>query len=551
MLFVHHKKGFGAFIAVLTVAMLLFSCGGDVGGLNETAGGITIEADVTTLPADGASSATIKATVLDSSGQGVPLGTVVTFKTNLGRFLNGTQEHSVTVGSTSGVVTAVLVAGTTNGVANVQVNANGATQSINIIIGISGGAITLTAEPTTIPADGKSVSKLTAVLTDSTGNPVPVGTSAVFTTTLGTFNNNSQQLTAATADDTGTIVVSLIASNTPGVAHVQVSAMGTSISVDIGIGASTGSVNLSAAPTSIPTNSYATITATLTDYAGKAAANVTTTFTTTLGTMADEATGEPTLGAISKPSDANGVAQVFLYSGTVQGTAVVTCTAMGNTAKVSVRFTGAVASVSAVQTTGSSSSETQDSGSVSLAISGFNDSVVDTITLKNQEQTVGSVVLNKGTPLVDDGNADIVNWPISTLVIGANGEPLKNTELSVNLTPVQYFTGQTIRDSSTGTCEQYVSETCPWDGQSTIASAAGIESLRVTQEKIVTDESGLAQINLSYPKSLAGWVKVSLGASSQIGAVAGEGMLTMIPPGLGSSDCRQATSPFGLNGCSD
>jgi hypothetical protein len=220
MLFVHHKKGFSALIPVLMVATMLFSCGGDVGGLNETAGGITLSAEPSTIPADGASSTTINAIIRDSSGQGAPLGTVVTFKTNLGRFLNGAQEHSLTVGSTDGSVLVSLIAGTTVGYAEVTCTSGGTSASTIVTIGASTppgktAEINLTAAPnpiedTDVPPDTSNDSTtITATLTDAVGDAVDDGTSAVFTTTRGNFLNESKTITGYTSDGLIEIILKL------------------------------------------------------------------------------------------------------------------------------------------------------------------------------------------------------------------------------------------------------------------------------------------------------------------------------------------------------
>jgi len=56
-------------------------------------------------------------------------------------------------------------------------------------------SITLAASPTSIPADGSSSSAVTATLANSTGGAVTTGTSVTFSTTLGTFPNDSRSYT--------------------------------------------------------------------------------------------------------------------------------------------------------------------------------------------------------------------------------------------------------------------------------------------------------------------------------------------------------------------
>lgn len=81
-------------------------------------------------------------------------------------------------------------------------------------------SITLSADPTSIPADGSTSTSITATLKDSAGNAVAEGTSVTFSTTLGTFSGGSTSKTISTTDDTGVVVVSLIAGTTAGSATV-------------------------------------------------------------------------------------------------------------------------------------------------------------------------------------------------------------------------------------------------------------------------------------------------------------------------------------------
>ena len=54
-----------------------------------------------------------------------------------------------------------------------------------------GATLTLTADPNSVNADGISFSTITAVLTDSTGEPAQQGVQVAFTTNLGVFANGA------------------------------------------------------------------------------------------------------------------------------------------------------------------------------------------------------------------------------------------------------------------------------------------------------------------------------------------------------------------------
>lgn len=83
------------------------------------------------------------------------------------------------------------------------------------------GAITITAEPERLPADGSRTATLTLNLVDSAGEDVQEGTSVRVTTNLGSIHGNTQ-----TIDDSGTIVLTFRSGTTPGMARVVAEAGG-------------------------------------------------------------------------------------------------------------------------------------------------------------------------------------------------------------------------------------------------------------------------------------------------------------------------------------
>ncbi len=207
-------------IFIIWIFSLLVSCAGE---LDELGASITLTVGSTSIPADGFSSTTITATIYDNSGSIVPVGTSVTFTTDLGSFPGGITSFTGWTGS-GGTVTVSLIAGTTPGIATIICTSSGVTQLIKVSItdaGSGGGtaSITLTANPTSIPPDGFSSSVITATLLDSAGNSVSVGTFVTFTTNLGSFPGGTTE-SGWTSDDTGVVTVSLIAGIAPGIATV-------------------------------------------------------------------------------------------------------------------------------------------------------------------------------------------------------------------------------------------------------------------------------------------------------------------------------------------
>jgi protocatechuate 3,4-dioxygenase beta subunit len=235
---------------------------------------ITLTANPTSLPADGLSSSAITALVRDNLGNPVPVGTPVTFTVTgpIGpdgcEFSNGATSITLNTTDTSGKVIAALIAGTDVGIATVTAAAGSLTQAIQIpILEENIGSLTLTANPVSIPADGVTSSAIIATLRDSNGNPMPIGTQVVFTTTLGTFPGGEDpdgpgplpfEVTLPIANASGTILTSLISAATPGSATVTASYGGLSQSVVVTMTETTipvaQSLSLSTTKTTVQTN---------------------------------------------------------------------------------------------------------------------------------------------------------------------------------------------------------------------------------------------------------------------------------------------------------
>ena len=306
-------------------------------------GSITLVANPTSIPADGSSSSTITATLKDSAGNPVTAGTTVTFSTTLGTFSNGGTTIVASTPDGTGVVNVPLIAGFKSGSARVSAAAsNGITQVVYVAIGNGVISIALVADPTSIPADGASSSRITATLTGATGNPVTPGTSVTFRTTLGMFSNNQVVYTVQTLDSSGVVSVSLRSSTTPGSALVSAEAGNASqgVSVEFTGGAQeVGSVEISANPAGIPADgtSTSTITATVKTVDNQVIPDVEVTFTTSRGSITSPHTTE-----------ANGQAKATLTSARfVDNNVQVTATCQGRSATTIVAFTGVKLTVAA------------------------------------------------------------------------------------------------------------------------------------------------------------------------------------------------------------
>ncbi|GEM_PF-3157256 len=93
---------------------------------------IMVDVPTQAMAADGNSSVTLTVSVADSEAHIVPIGTPVTFSTTLGTFANGRQTYSLPTTDESGTVQAQLFAGTTPGMAEVTVAAEGSYQVIHV-----------------------------------------------------------------------------------------------------------------------------------------------------------------------------------------------------------------------------------------------------------------------------------------------------------------------------------------------------------------------------------------------------------------------------------
>ena len=191
-------------ISAISIALFAFlaSCGGggDSGSVAGASGSITLVADITTIPADGSSSATITATVKDSAGNPVRHYTDVTFSTNIAHFRNGGTSYTIQTqpplvdgkpdrdADPTGVAVAALIAGATAGTAEVRVNSNGVTQSIKIeITGGTVAEISLKASQGTVRTDNSDSTTITATVLDA-NNAALKDTTVTFKASDGTLS---------------------------------------------------------------------------------------------------------------------------------------------------------------------------------------------------------------------------------------------------------------------------------------------------------------------------------------------------------------------------
>ena len=191
-----------------------------------------------------------------------------------------------------------------------------------------GATLTLTANPTSVNADGISFSTITAVLTDTTGKPALQGTQAVFTTTQGLFANGANRFSTVT-DATGTSLAVLYAGTSPS-DDVTVTCQAGGLTVIaklkfvIGTPGPVANITLAVSSASIIADgiSSSVITAILIDKNGTPVTiGTTATFTTNLAVFSNNKNNFATTTV-----DEKGTATATLIAGLTPGTATVTCT---------------------------------------------------------------------------------------------------------------------------------------------------------------------------------------------------------------------------------
>lgn len=143
---------------------------------------ISITASPTSIPADGATTTALTISAKTASTGAALVNTQIKLTTSSGTFTsNGTQQVTKTTDG-SGTVSETLKAGTTAGIVTVTASSGDTTSSTNITF-VSGGvsSITISASPSSVTADGKSTTTITASVKDIYGNSVQDGTQIIFT----------------------------------------------------------------------------------------------------------------------------------------------------------------------------------------------------------------------------------------------------------------------------------------------------------------------------------------------------------------------------------
>ncbi len=342
---------------VLFVALLLVQCGsvgnGDGDGapsepIDRTVASTTVSAGASVVVADGRSSVTIRATVQNSTGQGIP-GITVTFTTTAGTLSvpsgnsKSTEEvkavpsqdeakTATAVTNNNGVATVNLIAATQVGTATVTASAQGFLGTFVVtFVADAPTTVSLTATPTTVNAGDTST--IQATVTDANNNPVPEVT-VTFSFVTNASGASLTPLTSVTDAD-GRVSVTYTAGPTIGTDTIQAvlanEVSGTlNITVEAGSAAAINSLTVSAGSNTLVAdgNSRVAIRATVLDRDGEGIPAITVNFSTTAGRLLEE----------SAVTNASGVATAELISARQVGSATVTATTSGFSESITVNF---------------------------------------------------------------------------------------------------------------------------------------------------------------------------------------------------------------------
>ncbi len=336
--------------------------------------GISLAATPPSVQADGNSTVTITATLLDGQGQSVGAGVTVNWGTNL-----GSVATSSSVTNSAGVATVVLTSATTAGIATVTASSGTAHNAVPITYlpgaAAAGSAgITVIPSATSITADGVSSSTLRAAVKDSNGNAVGAGITVNWTTDAGQLSS-----TSSLTDGKGETSVLLTSAKQLTTATVQATAGAAQNSATVAFiagapSAGNGGLSLAVLPVAITANgtSTATLSATVRDAQG---------FSVGAGVQVNFVTSAGILVSPSASTDSNGVASVTITSATLAGSATVRASAGAALNAATLTFTpGAPAAGTAGITLAANPAAIVANGSTTTLISAtvvdaFNNSV--------------------------------------------------------------------------------------------------------------------------------------------------------------------------------
>lgn len=341
--------------------------------------GITLTAGNVNMVADGADTTTLRAYVT-AVGGAPALGQTVYFTTTA-----GTLSVASAVTDVNGYAEVTLTSPTSTGTATVRATTGGFNSETTVAFQAGPVANLLTyVYPTTVATGGSFSIEVGAE--DADNNRIidemitvllkkeSVAASGIYDTVV----NSTSDVTNAG----GVYSTTMTAHSVYGAPRYQVvvsSTNGKTASAIVTVNDATaivGALNATISATSLVANGadYATVRATVSDTNANLLPNRTVNFTATAGTLSDTTTAGA-LTAVSATTDSNGVATVYLTSGTTVGSASVTAEIDGYRQTVSTNFIpGPVATVSLIATP--NSLNTGDIANLTATVQDANGNVV-------------------------------------------------------------------------------------------------------------------------------------------------------------------------------
>jgi hypothetical protein len=191
---------------------------------------VELSADPPFIPADGASTTVVTATLTADRGGPMPDGTTVNFTTTLGEFTeSGNQEHTTTTNNNTATATLKSTVSQDNVQAEVTAtfdcdDGNLTSNTENVTFGSSDDPfVDLSASANEVKADNVSTVDLTAEVFLPGGARAGTGEEVTFFTELGRFQESGTPTHTAYTDDGGVATATFIGGNQGGVAYVRAS----------------------------------------------------------------------------------------------------------------------------------------------------------------------------------------------------------------------------------------------------------------------------------------------------------------------------------------
>jgi hypothetical protein len=303
--------------------------------------GIKLVVGATALLADGASSTTITATLITSSGGPAADGTAVTFTTDMGRFnLSGAKTlTAATIGGSGNVVVPFISEAGVAGIATIIATAQEIIQKVTIeLVAVAPptgttevAGIVLQVGATSLVANGTSSTLITATLITSTGEAAGDGITVRFTTDLGRFSTDGAKTAAATtARGTGSVLMQFISEkDVVGTATIVANVGGVAQSIQIALtgAGDPATIILKADTTTISIFGTTGITAQVLDDESNPVAD---------GTAVLFRTSLAGTGVTPSDTTVDGLATAIFSAGTQSGVATVAATSGAASATVSI-----------------------------------------------------------------------------------------------------------------------------------------------------------------------------------------------------------------------